>query len=104
VLSAERFNISLTPIKSGLSFSMMQELGESETSQSVKANSASMVLSEEIPGARCTCISTFSAVLSSIFLILILPLSLALMMDSMRVGVVFPKGISVMTRVMLSSF
>ncbi|MCY1521707.1 hypothetical protein D9M68_565320 [compost metagenome] len=56
---------------------MIQVLGEIETSQAVKAYSASMVTSGEIPGASWTTISTLAAVLSSIFLILILPLSFA---------------------------
>ena len=48
-------------------------------------------------------ISTFSAVLSSIFLILILPLSLAFKTLSIRLEVVVLKGISVMTKVLLSN-
>ena len=49
-----------------------------------------MVLSEETPGAKCTKISTSFAVLSSTFLILILPLSLAFKMLSITVEVVLP--------------
>ena len=48
-------------------------------------------------------ISTFSAVLSSIFLILILPLSVADMIDSIRVVVLVENGSSVITKVLVSS-
>ena len=47
-----------------------------------------MVLSDDSSGATCTMISAFSAVLSSTLRILILPLSLALMMDSLMDSVV----------------
>ncbi len=63
-----------------------------------------MVLSDETPGARWICISTFAAVLSSIFLIFILPFSLAFIIDSINEEVVFPKGTSVTTNVLLSRF
>lgn len=69
------------------------------TSQSVKAYSASIVLSDEVPGARCTSISTLAAVLSSTLRILIFPLSTAFRMESMTVEVVLPYGISVMASV-----
>lgn len=49
-------------------------------------------------------ISTFSAVLSSTFLILILPLSFALIIESIRLPVLVPKGISVIKRVLASAF
>ena len=102
VLSVECFKTSLTVRKCGLSSLMTQQLGETLISQSVKAYRASMVLSDETPGARCTRISTFFAVLSSTFLILILPLSFAFRIDSMIDDVVLPYGISEMTRVLLS--
>ena len=62
-----------------------------------------MVLSGEEPLGKCTNISTSAAVLSSTFFILILPLSLAFSIESMRVLVVVVKGISVITRVLLSN-
>ena len=43
-----------------------------------------MVLSEEVPGTRCTKISTLAAVLSSTFLTLIFPLSMALRIESIK--------------------
>ena len=61
-----------------------QQLGDILTSQLVNAYSASIVMSGEVPFIRWITISTFSEVLSSIFLILILPLSLALIIDSIR--------------------
>ena len=102
VLSAECFKTSLTVRKCGLSSLMTQQLGEILISQSVKAYKASIVLSDDTPGARCTRISTFLAVLSSTFLILILPLSFAFKIDSMSEEVVLPYGISEITRVLLS--
>jgi len=48
-----------------------------DDSQLVNAYNASMVLSGDNPEGKCTNISTSAAVLSSIFLTLILPLSLA---------------------------
>ena len=53
-----------------------------EVSQDVKANKPSIVLSGETPVGRCTKTSTSLAVLSSIFFILIFPLSLALTIES----------------------
>ena len=47
-----------------------------------------MVLSDDSSGDTCTMISTRSAVLSSTLRILILPLSLALMIDSLIDSVV----------------
>ena len=93
----------MTPIKRGLLSSIIQHKGEIEFSQFVNANKASMVLSGEIFGGKCTNISTLAAVLSSIFLIFIFPFSLALTILSIRVEVVVPKGISVITKVFLSS-
>ena len=81
---------------------MIQHNGEIEFSQLVKAYNASIVLSGDILGGKCTNISTFAAVLSSIFLILILPLSLAFRMLSISDEVVVAKGISVITSVFLS--
>ena len=80
---------------------MTQELGEIDNSQSVKAYKASIVLSEETPGASWINISTSRAVLSSIFLILIFPFSLALIMLSIKLEVVRPKGISVIFSALL---
>ncbi|MNY37247.1 hypothetical protein D3C86_1717950 [compost metagenome] len=102
VLMVFSIKISLTLKKCGLSSLITQVLGEMDTSQAVKANSASIVTSGDIPGARCTIISTNSAVLSSIFLILIFPLSLAATTLSINPPVVVPKGISVIANVFLS--
>ena len=104
VSSVECFSTSLTVRKCGLLSIMTQQFGEMLISQSVKAYNASIVLSEETPGARCTRISTLRAVLSSTFLILIFPLSFAFRIDSIKVEVVFPYGISLITSVLLSSF
>ncbi len=90
------------PKNCGLSFTITQAFGEMDTSQSVNAYRASMVISGEVPGARLTSISISAAVLSTTFLILILPLSFAFTMESMRDEVVVPKGISLMIRVDLS--
>ena len=65
-----------------------------DDSQAVNAYNASMVLSGEIPLGKWTRISTSAAVLSSIFLILILPLSLAFKIESIKEEVVVLKGIS----------
>lgn len=92
VRSVEWRSTSLTVRKCGLSSLITQQFGEILISQSVKAYKASMVLSEETPGARCTKISTSLAVLSSTFLILIFPLSFAFRMDSITVEVVFHTG------------
>ena len=46
------FRISETPRKRGVSASIMEEFGEIDTSQSVNAYKASMVLSGETPGAK----------------------------------------------------
>ena len=94
VVSAVTLRISETPINRGLSPSIIVEFGEIDTSQSVKAYRASIVLSGETPGNKCTIISASMEVLSSIFLILILPLSFALITDSINDPVVVPKGIS----------
>ena len=77
--------------------------GDIEFSQEVKAKSASIVLSGEIPAGKCTRISTSAAVLSSIFLILILLFSLALRIESINDEVVVPNGTSVITNVFLFS-
>ena len=69
---------------------MTHPKGEIELSQSVKAYKASMVLSGDIPAGRWTSISTDAAVLSSIFLIFILPLSFALRIFSIKPVVVVP--------------
>jgi hypothetical protein len=63
-----------------------------------------MVLSGEMPFGKCTKISTLAAVLSSICLILMVPFSFAFKMESIKVDVVVPKGISVITNVFLSSW
>ena len=49
-------------------------------------------------------ISTFSAVLSSIFFIFIFPLSFAFIIESIKLFVVVEKGISVITNVLVSIF
>ena len=102
VLSADFFRTLLTVRKCGLLSSIIQQLGEILTSQSVKAYRASIVLSDEVPGARCTNISTLAAVLSSTLRILIFPLSTAFRIESITVEVVFPYGISVIASVLLS--
>ena len=104
VVSVFTFRISVTPIKRGVSLSIMVELGEIETSQSVKAYKASSVLSGETPGAKWMITSTFAEVLSSIFFILIFPFSFAFKTDSIKDPVVVPNGISCITSVLLSTF
>ena len=54
-----------TPIKIGVSSSIIQDKGEIEISQSVNVYNASMVFSRDIPEGIVIKISTFSAVLSS---------------------------------------
>ena len=81
-----------------------QQLGDSCNSQEVNAYRASIALSLEVPGCRLIMILAVREVLSSTRLILILPLSLAFIMVSMRVSVVSPNGISVIARVLLSIF
>ena len=72
-------------------------------SQSVKAYNASMVISGETPGANCISISTSLAVLSITFLILILPVSLAFKILSIKPPVVVEYGISLINNVFLSN-
>ena len=79
-------------------------LGEILCSQLVNAYSASMVLSGETPFGKWITISTFSAVLSSIFFTRSFPLSFAFKTLSIKEPVVVPKGISVITKVLSSSF
>ena len=74
------------------------------TSQSVKANKAPIILSGLTLFAKWTTISTSLAVLSSTFLILILPLSLAFKILSISELVVTPNGSSRITSVLLSAF
>ena len=62
-----------------------------------------MVLSGDTLAGSVIAISTFSAVLSSIFFILIFPFSFALIMEEIREVVVVEKGISEIIRVLLSS-
>ena len=104
VRSTEWRSTSLMVRNCGLLSSMTQQLGEILISQSEKAYSASSVLSDDTPGASCTCISTFAAVKSSTWRALILPFSMAFRMESMMVSVVFENGISRMTSVFGSSF
>ena len=92
VLSVDIFRISFTPINLGFPASIIQQLGETDTSQLVKAYSASIVVSGEMPGAKCINISTSRAVLSSILRIFILPLSLAIIIDSINEVVFTPNG------------
>src|SRR5690606_4443427 len=92
------------PINNGLLSSITHPKGDMGVSQLVNAYKASIVLSGEIPGGKCTKISTFAAVLSSILLIFILPLSLAFKIESIKVDVLVPKGISVMAKVYLSNW
>ncbi len=81
---------SLTPMKWGFFSDMTQQLGDTDTSQSVNAYRASMVRSLDVPGSRCTSMLAVSAVLSSTLRIFIFPLSKALSIDSMSVAVVLP--------------
>ena len=90
MLSADFLSTSLMARKCGLLSSITQQLGDMLTSQSVKAYSASMVLSDEVPAARCTNISTLAEVLSSTFRTLIFPLSTAFRIESITVVVVLP--------------
>ena len=104
VLSVEIFNMSETPTNKGLLSSITQPKGATEVSQAVKANKASMVLSGETPGKRWIKISTSAAVLSSIFLILIFPFSLAFKILSIKLEVLVENGIWVITKVFLSNW
>ena len=81
----------------------MQDNGEIEFSQFVNAYKASIVVSGDTFGGKCTKISTSAAVLSSIFFILIFPFSLALIILSINEVVVVENGISLITNVFLSS-
>ena len=81
--------------------SITQPRGEMDVSHVVNANSPSIVLSGETPVGKWTKTSTSFAVLSSIFLILILPLSFAFKIDSISEDVVVENGISFITRVFL---
>ena len=79
--------------KWGLLSLITQQLGDMLISQSVNAYSASIVLSEDTPGARWTRISTLRAVLSSTFLILYFPLVVCLLrMDSNNGRGCFSRG------------
>ena len=104
VLSVEWRSTSLMVRNCGLLSSMTQQLGDMFTSQSEKAYRASRVLSDDTPGARCTCISTSADVMSSTFFTFIFPFSTAFSIDSFSVSAVLPNGISLMTSVLLSSF
>ena len=84
--------------------SITQPKGEIDDSQLVKANKASIVLSGDKPAGKCINISTSAAVLSSIFLTFIFPLSLAFKIESISEDVVVPNGISEITKVFLSSW
>ena len=102
VWSVLYFRISETERNIGLSPTITHAFGEMETSQSVKAYRASIIISGETSLASKMLISTSSEVLSSIFLILILPFSLAFKILSIRSPVFLEKGNSVMHRVFLS--
>ena len=104
VKSVDFFKTSLTPIKIGLWFSIIQLNGDIETSQLVKAKRASIVLSGDTPEGKWINISTSDDVLSSIFLTLIFPLSFAFKIDSIRDDDVVVKGICEITRVFLLSW
>ena len=104
VPSTECFNTSDTVKNCGLLSAITQQLGEIDTSQSVKAYKASIVLSLEVPGVRCSCISTSDAVISSTLRIFSFPFSTAFVIDSWSVLAVLLKGISRITRVLLSIF
>ena len=80
----------------------MHPIGDIETSQSVNLKRASIVFSGEIPAGIFTKISTFSAVLSSTFFTLILPLSFAFSIEDINEVVVVVNGNSVIFNVVLS--
>ena len=103
VCSTDIRKSSLTLVKTGFLSCTTQQLGEILISQSVKAYSASMVLSDELPGANCTSMRASSAVKSSTLRILIFPFCTARVIVSMILDVVVPYGISVIIRVLLSS-
>ena len=91
------------PKNFGVLSSITHERGEIETSQSVKRYKASIVLSGEIPVGIVIAISTCSAVLSSIFFILIFPFSFAFSIELINVVVVVENGSSETISVFLSS-
>ena len=95
---------SVTERNSGLLSRITQQLGEIDTSQSVKAYRASMALSELEPGMRCTTMRASFEVLSSTLRTLIFPFSIAERIEAMSVEVVLPNGSSVITSVLLSIF
>ena len=66
VLFVDFIRISETPKKHGLLFSIMQESGEIETSQFVKAYKASIVLSGDIPELPSMTISNSGQLIYSI--------------------------------------
>jgi len=98
VLSTLRLRISRTPRKTGLSSSITHAEGEIATWQLVKTHSCWINFSGSAPCGRWTRISTWSAVLSSTRLILILPLAFAARIDSMTDSVVVAYGSSVIAR------
>ena len=73
VRSVEWRSTSLTPRNSGFSPTITQQLGEMDTSQSVKAYNASIALSDEVPGSRFTNMRAFCEVLSVTLRIFIFP-------------------------------
>ena len=80
----ETLSNSLTEVNSGFLSITTQQFGETEISQFVNAYNASIVTLGEIPFIRLIIISTSCAVLSSIFLILIFPLLLAFIIESIK--------------------
>ena len=68
-------------MNSGLLSIIIQQLGETETSQFVNAYKASTITLGDVPLSKVMIISTSSAVLSSICFILIFPDSFALIID-----------------------
>ena len=103
VCSTDKRSKSLTVVKIGFLSCTTQQLGDIFTSQSVNAYKASIVLSDELPGANCTSMRASSAVKSSTLRTLILPFCTARMIVSMIFVVVVPNGISVIISVLLSS-
>ena len=95
------FRISVTPKNKGLLSSITHPSGDIDVSHDVNAYSPSIVLSGDTPLGRWISISTSLAVLSSIFFILIFPVSLALTIESINDEVVVEYGISVITSVFL---
>ena len=93
VLWVESRSSSWTLKNLGFSWEITQHSGEMDTSQSVNAYNASIHTDGEMSAGTSMTISTFWAVLSTICLILILPSSLTLTIESLTPAVVTPKAV-----------